>query len=628
MLVYRRPMLGSPQMATIPRHTVASEPQQSNSTCSEDVLDQLEFLLALVEDPATSVGALGKLLVFLAPRETRLCLRARGALPRLLANIVALKTMPTSCAEAHFESRLLRAGLLYTLALDEANHETLVLAALPVLLEECEAASSKPQGIIRVSGTSNTEFEGSIRESGDRQFLKRRRSCSRTFSKFQLANEPQTRTSVFATLQHLSSEPDFTANEDLMPDTLALLTLRRCLRGHATSYLASTGAKAGAILDCILPRFESEATMLLGGPSQLREEASRLLLVLDVLEASIATCADKALSGQRVSVSTRPLGVLSWKLLSAYLDLCEAPPSCSTEARLDPTSLHDIAELVLRILHVLTHHSDEWGRCVLEDITPADEHTVSTSLRDRAWMHRSPSIFTLFVRMLRTPQTGSAHGLAVGILTAVASHGNGARRFIASFRVPSGTVEQLLKCVVPLEGVVDNPHPADSLLEVLSEALAVRSKQLFCIGDAAAPGVDSTSLGQTKSRVNCAVMAMLLGSVMHGDRAARSEAVRRIGSAEVIVDILRQFAVFQDSCGVLTGSSLLSLHAVMLSVAGGEDPETPLKGPEHSSTAELAPPAVTPPPRSLGTSTGEFGEWSSMKAATTCYTRRVAKRCV
>jgi len=54
--------------------------------------------------------------------------------------------------------------------------------------------------------------------------------------------------------------------------------------------------------------------------------------------------------------------------------------------------------------------------------------------------------------------------------------------------------------------------------------------------------------------------------VMHDQSDAYDLVQRQIGSVDVLIDILRQFAVFQDHLGSLTDVSLVGLHAVMLSI--------------------------------------------------------------
>jgi len=112
---------------------------------------------------------------------------------------------------------------------------------------------------------------------------------------------------------------------------------------------------------------------------------------------------------------------------------------------------------------------------------------------------------------------------------------------------------------------------AVTLLEALAVAFAARQRQLFDIGEPSGgePSDSSTSnsASSAEARVSCAAAAVLLGWLMHREPSARIIVASRVGPTEGIIDVVRQFVVFQDKCGVLTDASLVSLHAVMLSMA-------------------------------------------------------------
>jgi len=99
-------------------------------------------------------------------------------------------------------------------------------------------------------------------------------------------------------------------------------------------------------------------------------------------------------------------------------------------------------------------------------------------------------------------------------------------------------------------------------LGALAGAFAVRRHELF----GCAPDACAERPGAADARVSCAQAAVLLGWLMHEDPAAHVVVTEHIGSVEVLGDVVRQFIVFQDKCGALTDASLVSLHAVMLSI--------------------------------------------------------------
>jgi len=296
-------------------------------------------------------------------------------------------------------------------------------------------------------------------------------------------------------------------------------------------------------------------------------------------------------------------GALDAEAGTAGVPLAQLAASCR-QAFMRLTGISaPVVQAYLRLLHRLTERHSEWAALLLD---PAEDASEPASLG------------AALVALLTLADAGAGDGadigdescgsgpsrggaalgavaakacarLALGVLANAAAHSPVARKELAALRVGPGFTTRLIGSLAASGAGEDTAEPAEvpqlgdeageTLLEALAVAFAARRGELFeeeALG--AGPGAEAPAKAPARLtphhaevRVRGSAVAVLLGWLMHGNGAARALVVRLLGSTEVLVDVVRQFAVFQDRCGTLTDGSLVGLHTVMLSMEGAGD---------------------------------------------------------
>lgn len=191
---------------------------------------------------------------------------------------------------------------------------------------------------------------------------------------------------------------------------------------------------------------------------------------------------------------------------------------------------------------------------VLNGALRALDAVMQSAHRAAEVLKPEPPALPMLTRILVDASDPLRARLAAGVLISGASHTPQLRTTIAQFPVEDGYTGLLLKGLLAGPGALDSHTESQTLLRCLSAAFAVRRAQLL------------DSFQCSEARVNCAVAGVLISMLVHEDPVAYKVVVESVGDGEVMLDMLREFAIFQDRCGALTNASLVSLHAAMLSV--------------------------------------------------------------
>lgn len=317
-----------------------------------------------------------------------------------------------------------------------------------------------------------------------------------------------------------------------------------------------------------------------GAPKDLHEVplcVVRLLLLLDILEASAAQASTELawdITFHEASCAVGPthlnLGVKLLKLCLDGLAVVLRSVNISLPGRL---AFPQTTKSWLHLLHILTKHSKTCAAAV--DLQHGSSHGNKVSLLGSLIELLSFASCTCgessgAESVILDPACGR---MILGILSNMASQSVEARRSIAGFHVRPGFGDVLLLGGLARPG----PKPAASTSQCAGDDCPCQATTFFDAlvhafttlyyrldGDEGARGRQSPS--DAESRTNCAVAAVLVGWLIHDDPQAYNKVISIMGRSEALVDIVRQFVVFQDMCGVLTDEALVSLHAVMLSI--------------------------------------------------------------
>eukprot|EP00927_Polykrikos_kofoidii_P035669 TRINITY_DN30217_c0_g1_i1.p1 TRINITY_DN30217_c0_g1~~TRINITY_DN30217_c0_g1_i1.p1 ORF type:complete len:645 (-),score=97.56 TRINITY_DN30217_c0_g1_i1:285-2000(-) len=276
-----------------------------------------------------------------------------------------------------------------------------------------------------------------------------------------------------------------------------------------------------------------------------------------------------------------------WRTMLLLLDSDEQTPLLL---------LREVASAAMRTFYGVTQRHAVWTRLAMVDIfeqQPMPEQSAMDEPELRTQI--APSMLKLLALMLGSCSqdihgAGAHARLAMGVLASIAAQNDDARLAIAGMCVSANFAQRILRDDEQVAGLASHCSSASrspellcemtrlracldrdvnreqqsdhtTFLQALADAFARRRAELF------SRDIDNSLVaGKMEARASCAVAAVLLGWLMHRDTASHALVAQHVGPTDAIMDVIRQFVVFQDFSGSLSNESLLSLHAVMLSV--------------------------------------------------------------
>lgn len=362
---------------------------------------------------------------------------------------------------------------------------------------------------------------------------------------------------------------------------LALLALRRCLRrsgacnGRAAFSTARRGnfsaSAAKQILVKLAPKFVS-------GKFESRLDARRFAVLLQVIHSCIANGATE--------ITSEP--VLPCREVVAKIDAIlaithsDGDHGCNCEFG---SFSQPIAVSCLQLLQALVQRHSSWADLAMT----TDEPLLNTLINILA----NPFLPMQKKESYDTTNFGSACTLARTVLdvlasaAATASGASASMHALSSFPVHAGFSRRLLSGALAV--AIPTPQPETDwkhdgghaitcgatgpvpFAGELCDAFAVRHSQFFTNFESSDMNA-STDANVAEIRLRIALSATLLGWIVHSDAHWRAAVAKKMGSTNVLTDVLRQYTVFLERSGALTDSSIVRLFALMRSVEVGPSP--------------------------------------------------------
>jgi len=489
----------------------------------EAIADRLTYLLSASSPP----GALRKLCeIFrlVESHDVRLCLRARGWLPKLLSQTATLWKQASCLSESRSSTAadFWRGGIWYSLSADCGAACDILEVSLEEILSSAEDHHFAVQrDVLR----SQAKPETASPKSG---LLKRRRSGYMVVGPPSMKKNDDN-SAVEVVVQRIR---EYGEDADLQPGALegsvcvsetvagdvSLLVLRRLL-----SSLSSTSSH-GSLLCMMCRRLVGclKNATIAWTANAGRARVERLALLWE----TCGLCLRLSACGQQHCE----------ELVKAA---CPILHHCMVSS---DDSLSHLRNVVLKALHAL-----------------GSEPKFADMLRSSPCSNRDSLLFLLVD--LIGKNTGAAVRLIVGTLAAASSTSCELCETLSKFHVESSYCRQLSRGL----GAELEEHLGDSDDACCSFAASLaRVFATFVFGSC-------TSEEHAEVQINFAIGGLLLAWLAQGSQHASRALKQYLGSSRSLVDLLRTFTVFQDHCGMLTDASLISMHKLMTSVTSLPD---------------------------------------------------------
>ncbi|CAE7335053.1 rpoB [Symbiodinium sp. CCMP2456] len=487
----------------------------------EAIADRLTYLLS-ASSPPGALRKLREIFRLVGSHDVRLCLRARGWLPKLLSETATLWKQ-ASCLSAESNSSkaadFWRGGIWYSLSADCGA----ACDILEISLEDILFAAEDHHFALQRDPLCQTKPETASPRGG---LLKRRRSGQMVVGASTKSDDDISAVEIVVQRIRESFE-----DAVLLPG---------CLEG------SSSTVAVGDVSLLVLRRLLSS----LSSPSPHGA-------LLGVIRRRLVGCLKTATSAW--TADSRHAGVERLALLWETCGLC---------LRLSPCGPQHCEELVKAACPILQHcmaSSDDSPSHLKNMVLKAlhmlgSEPQFADMLRSTLCSNRDSLLF-LLVGLLGKSK-GAAIRLIVGTLAAASSTSCQLCEALSRFHVESSYCRQLCRGL----GAELEEHLGDSDDDECCSFAAslARVFATFFFGS-------FTSEEHAEVQINFAIGGLLLAWLAQGSQNASRVLKQYLGSTRSLVDLLRTFTVFQDHCGMLTDASLISMHKLMTSLTSLPD---------------------------------------------------------